>query len=115
MSIKALTCSNVSVEIFHAAYSYYHENLKPANKGFPTIKMKEDTDNVLCSCVLITSPHTPSLHMYITSRVTSNINHHLLSNVFTKAVCQIVTVSCLSFYFCQKIFLYRSFLVMPTT
>ena len=35
--------------------------------------------------------------------ITSNINHHLLSNVFTKAVFQTVTVSCLDFYFCKKI------------
>ena len=36
------------------------ENFKPANKGFPTIEMKEGNDNVLCSCVLISSPHTQS-------------------------------------------------------
>ena len=35
--------------------------------------------------------------------ITSNINHHLLSNVFTKAVFQTVIVSCLDFYFCKKI------------
>ena len=59
MSIKALPCINVSVEVFHAAYKGLRKQ--------STIEMKEDTK--ISSFVLITSPHTPRLCIYITSRV----------------------------------------------